>query len=375
MYISPLQIPEILEQIFLHLLHQILWDTQEQKSLLSNSPRDTYLAILRVLSLWYNVGEPLLWKHIKWIDLKDPSIHQRFWNHWDRVRSFHLEYGNKIVTATSSENIRRGAPRNGPIRTEPEDRELSNAGQVTGPNGVLPVYVQSLIPVSVEGLSTTSRIARNTIAAEGKAAAGTSDTAPRILIYSALDDLARAFLRPSSIRPSYRPRPLILQEHFLDQSPPQSALYLDHLTLSPSTPWNLYRSQLTHLTLTGLFVAILPLVPGLTFLDISLRCFAWRDELHMDKLLRTRDSAFDITRHRICPKLAASACTMRMSANSTITGSNHEHDEMVTIAIPLVKCMAALPGTAILILESTITSMSPLLNTSQAARQRKTLGR
>lgn len=170
MYISPLQIPEILEKIFLHLLHQTLWDKQEQKSLLSNSPRDTCLAILRVSPLWYNVGEPLLWKRIKWTDLQDPSIHQRFWNHWDRVRSFHFEYGNKIETATSSENNRRGAPRNGPIRIEPEDGEHSNAGQTTGPNGVLPEYVESLMLVSVDGPSTTSRIARNTIAAEEDAA-------------------------------------------------------------------------------------------------------------------------------------------------------------------------------------------------------------
>ncbi|KAF9352608.1 hypothetical protein BGX34_012068 [Mortierella sp. NVP85] len=128
---------------------------------------------------------------------------------------------------------------------------------------------------------------------------------PRLSLDQALDQLARAMSQPSHL-PHYRPAPLPLRGIQFHKQPPQLVqppLDLGHdndLSLPPPSPTlvpYLHRSQLTSLTLTGLFrletflEAILPFVPELTYLDICLRCWEWRDEIRLDKVLRT------------CPKL------------------------------------------------------------------------
>ncbi|KAI1316457.1 hypothetical protein EDD11_009947 [Mortierella claussenii] len=98
-----------------------------------------------------------------------------------------------------------------------------------------------------------------------------------------------AMSRPSKW-PHYRPLPLPLKGVH------QPQLNHVHGALPAPAPL-LHRSQLTSLTLTGHFrletflKTILPLVPELTYLDICLRCYEWRDEIRLDRVLRT------------CPKL------------------------------------------------------------------------
>ncbi|KAF9957322.1 hypothetical protein BGZ65_002130, partial [Modicella reniformis] len=121
---------------------------------------------------------------------------------------------------------------------------------------------------------------------------------PRLSLEQALDELARAMSRPTC-----RPAPLPIRGVQFHKAIPQLNTRLPSKSAEPPRPTQpafipyLHRSQLTSLTLTGLFrletflEMILPLVPELTYLDICLRCYEWRDEIRLDKVLRT------------CPKL------------------------------------------------------------------------
>ncbi|KAF9415895.1 hypothetical protein BGZ94_010362 [Podila epigama] len=276
MNVSPLEVPEILEQILEELLHQTLWRTYGQRtnprwvSSSKTKQRHRDLAFLRVARLWHQVGEPLLWRRGVWSDAQDPSIHQRLWKHWSHVRLLDFKFGNAVEPPPSS-----GVFTNVQAHHQPAMFEEASAAE--------------------------PELARNTLETETEAVSSVVTPQHPITIYTAIDDLARALSQPSPMSPFSRPRPLVLNPCLLNAEIFQFSSKMKMPYLSPSKTWYLQRSKLTHLTLTGhfrlenLLVVIMSLVPELQYLDITQQQRSNNgnneDELFLDMILRT------------CPKL------------------------------------------------------------------------
>ncbi|KAI7816213.1 hypothetical protein BC939DRAFT_533754 [Gamsiella multidivaricata] len=335
---NPLNIPEILELVLLHVLLQfqnaasanrhpfassssspassassLTTTTDIQLQIRAQKPVSTRLAFLRVCRLWYNVGEPLLWKDVKWTDYQSPQVHQRICRQWTRVRSLTFEYGMRTTDAptdpvqasppegTSTSNIPTSISywANGPRArmrnllgsdTNAVGAQSQQATAAGGPsaNGVTAATTGS---GSNDRHRRMDEAGSRSYTEDGTTLSGR----PRVTLEQTLAELARAMSRPSDL-PHYRPKPLPLRwahghkQHPLPGLPSPAPRPLSFAPL-------LHRSQLTSLTLNGLFrletflEAILPFVPELTYLDICLRCYEWKDEIRLDKVLRT------------CPKL------------------------------------------------------------------------
>ncbi|KAF8937057.1 hypothetical protein BGZ58_003310 [Dissophora ornata] len=338
---NPLTIPEILELVLQHVLLQFqtsihahhypfassssspatsasssssMTTTADiQQQILAQRPVSTRLAFLRVCQLWHQVGEPLLWRDVKWADYQAPRVHQGIWNHWGRVRHLLFEYGKRttdtelpLAAATTTTAAAAAAASQSVVAA-------AGAGTTTnrpnGPRARMRIFLGSDTPAARRSTSlpvlgsTASATVNNqqlvtTAAEDGGAGSNSEDTSvtpsgrPRIALEKGLEDLAQAMSRPSKL-PCYRPTPLPLT-NVINQMCRGSA------TLSANPPLLLpvlHRSQLKSLTLAGLFrletflEAILPFVPELVYLDICLRCYEWRDEIRLDKVLTS------------CPKL------------------------------------------------------------------------
>ncbi|KAF9401684.1 hypothetical protein BGX21_000942 [Mortierella sp. AD011] len=259
---NPLNIPEILELVLIFVLAQFQHSSHTQDSLAfpypsshvttndiqlqirAQKPISTRLAFLRVCRLWYQVGEPLLWKNVKWADYQHPSVHLQIWNHWSRVRSLEFEYGKKTADTE---------PPSATPTTDASALETSNASSTpvttsmnwaNGPRA----RIRNLLG----GTRSTSNQENPISNARVEDPAVTTIDRPKVTLDEALHDLAKTLSQPSNL-PHYRPTPLPLRGTFLQ--------------------------------------TILPFLPELTSLDISLRCYEWRDEIRLDKVLRS------------CPKL------------------------------------------------------------------------
>ncbi|KAG0213941.1 hypothetical protein BGX28_003119 [Mortierella sp. GBA30] len=356
---DPLKIPEIIELILVQLLSQFQSSSQNyphhpfaassqtsssfssaavssvslsSSSLLTTNqdiqfqiraqrPVSTRLAFLRVCQLWYQVGEPLLWKDVKWADYQSPIVHQRIWEHWSRVRRLEFEYGKRTT-----------------------DTELVSISDAVGTTAVA-VPPSSTVSTWVNGPRARMRnllggdpLLATTTGAGSTADVGAPDTStavghpglngsrsdvfegrPRISLTRALDGLARALSQPSTLS-HYCPKPLPLHEIQLHKRLPDFDFACPTPTRSLPPPM-LHRSQLTHLTVTGHFrletflETILPFLPELTYLDICLRCYEWRDEIRLDKVLRT------------CPKLQHLCVDRNMFGRVAFSEPSSDEDE------------------------------------------------
>ncbi|KAF9438888.1 hypothetical protein BGZ76_003574 [Entomortierella beljakovae] len=320
---NPLTIPEILELVLAYVLAQFQTTSRAQDpfafpsstfysittpndiqlQIRAQKPISTRLAFLRVCRLWYQIGEPLIWKNIKWTDYQHPEVHQRIWNHWSRVRSIEFEYGKKttdteppLVTPETHEilsNINTDASSNTTTTNASTSTNWTNGPRARMRNflgGDSSASTTQHPPNSTSLPSTSNTRAQSNVTRGGDNSASMAGR-PRITLEEALHSLARSMSFPSHL-PHYSPTPLPLKGiHFTKRIP--------HITPAPYSALVplLHRSQLTSLTLTGLFrletflQAILPFLPELRYLDICLRCYEWRDEIRLDKVLRS------------CPKL------------------------------------------------------------------------
>ncbi|KAK3812947.1 MAG: hypothetical protein J3Q66DRAFT_40594 [Benniella sp.] len=389
---NPLVIPEILELVLLHVLAQFQGVSTDhsyhpfttsscsassvsassasaivaaannadiQRQVRAQRPMPTRLAFLRVCRLWYQVGEPLMGRDIRWSDCQSPEVHQQIWSRWRSVRSFTFEYGKRTtdtevpaaastmvasistspststsVTAVTAATASSSSSALMPPPPTSSSSSSSSMGWANGPRARMRNFLggDNTHASSARSSSPSSQTVRagtrarragseetSAMSATGGVAAGSSNGLqgvdhgasphlsgrPRLTLDQALDQLARAMSQPSH-QPHYRPAPLPLRGIQYHNQLPQLVLPplgLGHdgglSSLPPAStivPY-LHRSQLTSLTLTGLFrletflETILPFVPELTYLDICLRCWEWRDEIRLDKVLRT------------CPKL------------------------------------------------------------------------
>ncbi|KAG0055800.1 hypothetical protein BGZ83_007380 [Gryganskiella cystojenkinii] len=326
-------------------------------------PESNHLAFLRVCRHWYQVGEPLIWKDVKWSDTQQRWVHERIWNHWHRVRSLEFEYGKRTtdtethpapitpvtanggpvglisttVSSTGSTVMRSPSP--SPGRSANGSARVRNLlaggnGSSLG-NSSLPVIHNGadrpMTPPTLR-MRPDQRIGQSseTIGMEGAGVAGgpVGHWQPKIELGDALGDLAQAMSKPPrtfhwSHQQQQRPSP----SSFSSSSPTSSSrfnvsipLRLKEVSGVYHRPYKLFLPicpQLTSLTLTGLFrlenflECILPFVPELTYLDICLRCYEWRDEIRLDKVLRT------------CPKL------QYLSVDRNMIGSVHFREPLV----------------------------------------------
>ncbi|KAG0325716.1 hypothetical protein BGZ99_000236 [Dissophora globulifera] len=351
---SPLTIPEILELVLLHVLLQFQTSTHthhhpfassssspatsvSSSSSLTTTADTQRLAFLRVCRLWFQVGEPLLWKDVKLADYQHPQVHRRIWGHWERVRSLVFEYGMRTTdtelpssvvvnntshsvlsaaaaTSNTAHNLVPSVPpptganstltwTNGP-RARMRQLLGNDTSAATGSTGSTTAaaagsrnYIANTVSASSTGINHDHRepVNDNDINAHLDESLRVPVGQPWITLERALEELAKAMSRPTEL-PHYRPTPLPLTKVFNEMFSESRGNPTFPLNL-PVFPPVLHRSQLTSLTLTGLFrletflEKILPFVPELTYLDISLRCYEWRDEIRLDKVLRS------------CPKL------------------------------------------------------------------------
>ncbi|KAF9114356.1 hypothetical protein BGX27_011097 [Mortierella sp. AM989] len=341
---NPLIIPEILELVLVHVLAQFQTSSHAQNpfafstspsslattndiqlQIRAQKPISTRLAFLRVNRLWYEVGEPLIWRNIKWADYQHEIVHQRIWRHWNRVRSLEFEYGKKttdtevpLVTPTASPSITENLSTTTPYSSSTTAAASTSSNWTNGTRARMRNLLGGDSSVVVAGQQTqtnstitpaASNIGNPTSNTRAGDPAALMAGRPRITLGEALHDLARTLSRPSNL-PHYRPTPLPLTDvHFHKRivHKPDPSPYPKLVPL-------LHRSQLTSLTLTGLFRletflhAILPFVPELTYLDICLRCYEWRDEIRLDKVLRS------------CPKL------QHLSVDRNMIGRVHFDD-------------------------------------------------
>ncbi|GJJ69598.1 hypothetical protein EMPS_01945 [Entomortierella parvispora] len=358
-------------------------------------PESNHLAFLRVCRHWYEVGEPLIWRDVKWSDSQSRQVHEQIWRQWPRVRRLEFEYGKRTTdmeTRASPPQLHlalplpplpppppalggggglgagagAGAaatslPLNAPVTATPNAAAVVAIVAGGGGGGVAASRAPSPAPGRPSGGSSRMRnlLAGNTNnngsgfggGSSGATAAGSTSVSgagaesllpastwstgllsiepgrPNIALRDALNDLATALSKPPL---ESRSKEQERQVHGQRQEQQQNRHIIPHgqNNSSSSSRFNMSiplrlqepRSeagqpirplprlgapllflpvcpQLTSLTLTGFFrletflESILPFVPELRSLDISLRSYEMRDEIRLDKVLMT------------CPKL------------------------------------------------------------------------
>ncbi|KAF9354031.1 hypothetical protein BGX26_008205 [Mortierella sp. AD094] len=221
--------------------------------------------------------------NIKWADYQHPSVHLQIWDHWSRVRSLEFEYGKK-TTDTEPPSVMPTADTSALETSNSSTSVTTTAMASTSMNWANRprTRMRNFLGGDSSATTSTSNLENPTSNTRTEDSAAAMSGRPRITLDEALHDLAKTLSRPSNL-PHYRPTPLPLKGVQMHIQSTQVPL--------------LHRSQLTSLTLTGLFrletflQTILPFLPELTNLDISLRCYEWKDEIRLDKVLRS------------CPKL------------------------------------------------------------------------